>query len=130
MVEDQTPELEAMDDDQFVPRLERMKQRFALASVFFAKRGETAWKGKKGWINATLHECQWFGCCCGACFGPYAYYLDGVYCMNGLDNGRFKPVACRSVIWSDSCREKFDFERHVPLLIFILKKCSDELAAD
>jgi hypothetical protein len=66
MKKDKVPMLEAPGDDQLDLRLERMKQRFALATLFFATGGKTAWKDKKGWINATLHECQWFGCRCSS----------------------------------------------------------------
>jgi hypothetical protein len=94
MDEDQVPMLEAPSDDQFEVRLERMKERFALATLFFATEGKTAWKDKKGWINATLHECQWFGCCCGtSCDNNYADgSTDDYYYNDGPDDGALRAV--------------------------------------
>jgi Leucine-rich repeat (LRR) protein len=39
--------------------LERMTQRFALATLFYATGGDH-WDGNVGWLNATSHECDWF----------------------------------------------------------------------
>jgi hypothetical protein len=73
---------------QLSRQLERMKQRFALATLFFATGGERSWKIIDGWINATLHECQWFGCKCGTTDGPI---FDDVY-KDGSDNGALVAV--------------------------------------
>jgi Leucine-rich repeat (LRR) protein len=62
-----------MDEDQIHRsiadeslRLERMKQRFALATLFYATGGESNWQNSSGWLNSTTNECYWYGCCCGA----------------------------------------------------------------
>jgi hypothetical protein len=90
MKKDKVPMLEAPSDDQFEVRLERMKQRFALATLFFATKGEKAWKNNKGWLNETLYECQcqcqWLGCCfsiyCQPDYNHVDYQNDGT--LRGL----------------------------------------------
>ena len=37
----------------------RARQRYALATLYFATRGDE-WYGKEGWLNHSLHECNWF----------------------------------------------------------------------
>jgi hypothetical protein len=44
--------------------LERIRQRFALATLFYATSGETKWKRSEGWLNSSIHECKWYGCIC------------------------------------------------------------------
>jgi hypothetical protein len=44
--------------------ISRMKQRFSLATLFYATAGETNWKNRSGWLRATTHECKWYGCYC------------------------------------------------------------------
>jgi Leucine-rich repeat (LRR) protein len=61
---DAVPERDARGDEELL--LERMKQRFALATLYYATGGENSWTNKEGWLNATAHECSWSGCCCGA----------------------------------------------------------------
>ena len=38
---------------------ERVAQRFALATVFYSMQGDN-WTQNKGWLNHSLHECEWF----------------------------------------------------------------------
>jgi hypothetical protein len=45
-------------------RLERMKQRFALATLFYATGGERSWEWKENWLNTTVAECYWTGIFC------------------------------------------------------------------
>jgi hypothetical protein len=72
---DQLPWIEAPFNESL--RLARMKQRFALATLFFATGGNQTWKRTEGWLNATVHECEWEGCCCyAACY--YGYDEDGI----------------------------------------------------
>ena len=40
----------------------RIQQRFALATLFFATSGATAWKFTNGYMSYRVHECQWFSC--------------------------------------------------------------------
>lgn len=39
--------------------MERFKQRFALATLYYAARGDS-WINNNGWLNETLNECEWF----------------------------------------------------------------------
>jgi Leucine-rich repeat (LRR) protein len=64
---DQVPWEEAPLDEPL--RLARMKQRFALATLFFATGGaDGAWRNGTGWLNSTAHECSWSLC---FCYGNY-----------------------------------------------------------
>jgi hypothetical protein len=60
---DQVPWIEAPDDETL--RLTRMKQRFALATLFYSAGGSAKWSNRSGWLNSTANECNWYGCCCG-----------------------------------------------------------------
>jgi hypothetical protein len=56
--------------------LDRMRRRFALATLFYATGGEGSspsspgggggggWKSSAGWLNGTTHECAWARCGC------------------------------------------------------------------
>jgi Leucine-rich repeat (LRR) protein len=60
---DQVPWEEAPDDEE--RRLARMRQRFALAALFFATGGgDGAWRNSTGWLDSTTHECAWPLCYC------------------------------------------------------------------
>jgi Leucine-rich repeat (LRR) protein len=59
---DDVPRGDAQGDEELL--VERMKQRFALATLYYATGGENSWTNKEGWLNATAHECSWSGCCC------------------------------------------------------------------
>jgi len=37
---------------------ERLRHRFSLATLFFATQGQD-WNRKSGWLNMSLHECDW-----------------------------------------------------------------------
>ena len=37
----------------------RLRQRFALASFYFATNGPTSWIKDDRWLNYSIHECQW-----------------------------------------------------------------------
>jgi Leucine-rich repeat (LRR) protein len=79
---DQVPLLEVPDEAKLELRLERMKQRFALASLFFSTGGSSRWKKNRWWLNSTSNECQWSGCCCGSICQPehsWGYDDDHLY---------------------------------------------------
>jgi Leucine-rich repeat (LRR) protein len=59
---DELPWAEAPGNESL--RLERMNQRFALATLFLATGGRTSWKNGTGWLNKSTHECSWFGSGC------------------------------------------------------------------
>jgi hypothetical protein len=62
---DQVPWTEAPTDEAL--RLARMKQRFALATLFYATGGgDGSWNKSYGWLDTAAHECTWHRCCCGA----------------------------------------------------------------
>jgi hypothetical protein len=63
---DKRPEMDAPGDDQLPFRLERIMQRFDLATLHHATGGENRWTNNTEWLNSTAHECQWFRCCCGS----------------------------------------------------------------
>jgi hypothetical protein len=44
-------------------REDQMKQRYALATVYFATGGPK-WSNQVLWLNASAHECSWYGCYC------------------------------------------------------------------
>jgi hypothetical protein len=44
--------------------MSRMTQRFALATLFYATTNRLKWKNKVGWLNSSMHECDWYGCNC------------------------------------------------------------------
>ncbi|CAB9515264.1 Leucine Rich Repeat [Seminavis robusta] len=39
---------------------DRILQRFALATLFYATRGPTEWLQSNHWLNHSRHECDWF----------------------------------------------------------------------
>ncbi|CAB9510719.1 Leucine Rich Repeat [Seminavis robusta] len=39
---------------------ERIRQKFALATIYFATGGTTAWVNTTHWLNHSIHECDWF----------------------------------------------------------------------
>lgn len=53
-------------DPQDDKDLQRAMQLFALAALYFATGGETSWDYKDLWLTIDVHECNWYGCCCGA----------------------------------------------------------------
>jgi Leucine-rich repeat (LRR) protein len=60
---DQVPWEEAPADEEL--RLARMRQRFALAALFFATGGgDGEWRNGTGWLSSTAHECAWSLCYC------------------------------------------------------------------
>jgi hypothetical protein len=61
---DQVPWLEAPNDE--ILRVEQLKQRFTLATFYYATDGNGSWDYSGGWLNSTLHDCRWSFCCCGA----------------------------------------------------------------
>ena len=38
----------------------RIRQRFALATLFYSTGGPTNWRYKEQWMNYSVHECSWF----------------------------------------------------------------------
>ena len=38
----------------------RLRQRFALATLFYASGGETSWFDKTAWLSLDRHECDWY----------------------------------------------------------------------
>jgi Leucine-rich repeat (LRR) protein len=68
--------MDAPNDEDL--RLKRMKQRFALATLFYATGGDGTWALKDSWLNITAHECTWYRCCCG----PTCDANDGVGGVN------------------------------------------------
>lgn len=56
---DQMPMREEPDHTR--RRLERMRQRFALATLFYATGGKRTWKERNRWLRPTEHESSWFG---------------------------------------------------------------------
>lgn len=38
----------------------RIKQRFALATLYFATGGPTTWTQRSGWLDYNTHECLWW----------------------------------------------------------------------
>ena len=46
------------------PPLARLQQRFALATLYFATGGESTWINNVGWLDSTVHECNWHGWNC------------------------------------------------------------------
>jgi Leucine-rich repeat (LRR) protein len=44
--------------------ISRMTQRFALATLFFSTAGDISWTNREGWLNSSVHECNWHGCYC------------------------------------------------------------------
>ncbi|CAB9518092.1 Leucine Rich Repeat [Seminavis robusta] len=50
-----------MEDTINIPLLsdERIKQRFALATLYFATSGDN-WLANNNWLNHSVHECDWF----------------------------------------------------------------------
>ena len=38
----------------------RKQQRFALATLYYATSGPTAWNQNEGWLSYDSHECDWF----------------------------------------------------------------------
>lgn len=45
--------------DSYVGQEWRVRQRFALATVFYSNEGFN-WDVSKGWMNYTVHECSWW----------------------------------------------------------------------
>jgi hypothetical protein len=45
-------------------RQARTLQRFALATIFSASRGNTKWTNNYGWMNSSVDECSWYGVSC------------------------------------------------------------------
>jgi hypothetical protein len=59
---DEIPWIQAPNDEPL--RFARMKQRFALATLFFATGGARTWKKQRFWLNTSIHECRWSRCGC------------------------------------------------------------------
>jgi Leucine-rich repeat (LRR) protein len=59
---DRIPSIEAPTDE--IIRLERMKERFALATLYYATEGERSWKRNQNWLSTTANECYWTGAVC------------------------------------------------------------------
>lgn len=45
--------------------MQRLLQRFALATLYYSTGGDADWINTTGWLNATIHECRWNGVGCG-----------------------------------------------------------------
>ena len=47
-----------------IPPLTRLQHRFALATLYFATGGASAWVINTGWLDSNVHECDWHGWNC------------------------------------------------------------------
>jgi hypothetical protein len=85
---DQLPWMESSGNKTL--RLARMKQRFALATLHYATGGPWTWISSSGWLNATVHECDWFGCSCR----PSEWRVDSIDLhKNGLNGSLPREAA-------------------------------------
>jgi Leucine rich repeat len=48
-----------------VDAMKRFKQRFALATLYYATSGD-AWRKNDGWLNESVNECEWFVSTCSS----------------------------------------------------------------
>jgi hypothetical protein len=61
------PQVLARDESDAIFRL---SQRFALASFYYATSSNasepmsSSWIRSDGWLNYSVHECNWYGCGC------------------------------------------------------------------
>jgi hypothetical protein len=46
--------------------LQRLVQRFVLATVYYSTGGEEAWTDATGWLDRSAHECSWRGVVCSS----------------------------------------------------------------
>jgi hypothetical protein len=53
----------AIEETDETFREDRMKQRYALTTLYFATGGPK-WNNQVLWLNASAHECSWYGCYC------------------------------------------------------------------
>ncbi|CAB9526198.1 LRR receptor-like serine threonine-protein kinase [Seminavis robusta] len=51
--------LDDIDGRQAEPSNDRLRQRFALATLYFATSGDS-WANNQHWLNHSIHECDWF----------------------------------------------------------------------
>lgn len=56
----------------------RLRQRFALASLYFATAGEDEWSTSTNWLSYEVHECQWFAMASFVPMSPHLF-LDVTY---------------------------------------------------
>jgi Leucine-rich repeat (LRR) protein len=82
---DRIPSIEAPTNE--IARLERMKQRFALATLYYATGGERSWKRNQNWLNTTVSECNWIGTICSTIINEDAgsHTCQGSDRLNALD---------------------------------------------
>ena len=68
-----------MSDD--IDRIDTIKERFALATLFFATNGDLSWINHEGWLLLESSTCSWYGVTCSGHDGSIRR-LD--LSMNGL----------------------------------------------
>jgi hypothetical protein len=84
--EDRVPRNATAYDEKLL--LERVTQRFALATLFYATGGETSCQRVAEWINSTADECAWYGCSCpdaGGCIVDEWHLSKVDLSSNGLN---------------------------------------------
>ena len=107
----QDPNIASFTDDRIV-------QRFALATFYFATNGPTLWRNKENWLNHSVHECHWYGA--GPSSPDDSPDLFNLVFINDTSPERLGNIPCKGDVYHFLRLKDNDLEGNIPEELYLL----------